>query len=248
MGHVGGMSSKLKQTETYLEEIQVSGFAVVPGILDEATAVKLIDQLERIPRSQSTKQRGQTYFGIRNLLTIAPCIADLANSSAIRSVVDPIAGAKARVVRGIFFDKTPEANWKVVWHQDLSIAVQQRKELAGFTCWSKKAGVTHVQPPTFVLENILALRIHLDAANELSGALKMIPSSHRNGRLDQDDIENLKREARPFVCSVEQGDVLAMRPLLLHSSSLSRTASHRRVIHLEFASIDLPGGLEWCLS
>lgn len=248
MGRANCMKPYARPIAMHREEIQARGFAVIPGVLDEGTVGSLIDQLNRIPRSHSTKQRGQSYFGIRNLLTVAPSVYELANSPCIRSIVDPIAGAQARVVRGIFFDKTPEANWKVAWHQDLSIAVQQKKELAGFKCWSNKAGVTHVQPPTFVLEKILAVRVHLDATNEHSGALKVIPNSHRNGRLGAVDIQKLKREGQAVVCSVEKGDVLAMRPLLLHSSSVSLNASHRRVIHLEFTSIELPGGLEWCLS
>lgn len=248
MGGANCMNSNARQIAKHAEEIQAQGFAVIPDVLDATTVARLIDQLKRIPRSHATKQRGQNYFGIRNLLTIAPYICELANSPCIRSIVDPIAGQQARVVRGIFFDKTPEANWKVAWHQDLSIAVRQKKELAGFKCWSVKAGVTHVQPPTFVLEKVLAVRVHLDAANEHSGALKVIPNSHRNGRLCSVAIQKLKREAQHSVCSVARGDVLAMRPLLLHSSSASVNASHRRVIHLEFSSIDLPGGLEWCLS
>ena len=172
----------------------------------------------------------------------------LVSSASIRSLVDPIAGPEARVVRGIFFDKTPEANWKVPWHQDLTIAVRRRKEVEGFTGWSMKAGITHVQPPSRVLNEVLALRIHLDPTNEDSGALKVIPGSHTRGRLSADDIQKIKREIEPVVCSAKQGDVLAMRPLLLHSSSVSSNASHRRVIHLEFCSLKLPGGLEWCLS
>ena len=137
---------------------------------------------------------------------------------------------------------------KVPWHQDLTIAVRQRKEVAGFNCWTLKAGINHVQPPAKVLQEVLALRLHLDATNEESGALKVIPGTHGRGRLTAEAIQQIRRETKPVVCAVKKGDVLAMRPLLLHSSSISNCASHRRVIHLEFCSVDLPGGLEWSLS
>src|SRR5258705_12415989 len=107
-----------------------------------------------------------------------------------------------------------------------------------------KAGVAHVQPPSRVLNEVLALRIHLDATNEDSGALKVIPGSHTRGRLTADDIQKMRQETKPVVCSAKRGDVLAMRPLLVHSSSVSSNASHRRVIHFEFCAVDLPGGLE----
>ena len=231
----------------YSEEVQAKGFATIPGVLDAGVVAGIIAELRNIPRSEATKQRGQSYFGIRNLLSIVPSLQYLESSASIRSLVDPIASSGARVVRGIFFDKTPEANWKVPWHQDLTIAVRQRKEVAGFTAWSMKAGITHVQPPSWILNEVLALRLHLDATTEEGGALKVIPGSHTRGRLSADDIQSVRRETKPVVCSVEKGDVLVMRPLLLHSSSVSNNSSHRRVIHLEFCSVKLPGGLEWCL-
>jgi len=238
----------LKMLNHYSEDIETKGFAIVPGVLDSRGVARIIEQLIQIPRSDSTRQRGQSYFGIRNLLSIVPALRDLPNSPSIRSLVDPIVGRHAQVVCGTFFDKTPEANWKVPWHQDLTIAVRQKKDVVGFNCWTLKAGITHVQPPANVLEKVLALRLHLDATNEESGALKVIPGSHKHGRLSADDIQKIRRESEPVVCSVETGDVLAMRPLLLHSSSVSSNASHRRVINLEFCSVDLPGGLEWRLS
>jgi len=229
----------------YTEEIESNGFAVIRNVLDPRVVAELVDQLARIPRSNATKQRGDSYFGIRNLLSIAPFVHDLSCSPGIQSIVEPLVGTNAQIVRGIFFDKTPEANWKVTWHQDLTIAVQNKREIAGFKCWTQKAGITHVQPPASVLEKMLALRLHLDDANKTTGALKVIPGSHKYGRLSATDIDRVRREKQPVVCSVESGGASAMRPLLLHSSSLSSAGLHRRVIHLEFSGGHLPGGLEW---
>jgi ectoine hydroxylase-related dioxygenase (phytanoyl-CoA dioxygenase family) len=230
------------------EEMEVKGFAVIPNVLDSATVAFFVDQLGRIPLSNAIKRRGQNYFGIRNLLNVVPAVRELAQSPEVATLVERMARKRARVVRGIFFDKTPEANWKVAWHQDLTISVRQKKELPGFRCWSQKAGITHVQPPAFVLEEVLALRFHLDDTEEESGVLRVIPGSHKHGRLSAVEIERIKRETRAVKCSVKKGDVLAMRPLLLHSSSSAKATSHRRVIHLEFSSMELPGGLEWYLS
>lgn len=229
----------------YIEEIESNGYAVIQNLLDPRMVAELVDQLARIPRSNATKQRGDSYFGIRNLLSIAPFVHELACSPSVKSIVGPVAGTEAQIVRGIFFDKTPEANWKVAWHQDLTIAVRNKREIAGFKCWTLKAGITHVQPPASVLEKMLALRLHLDDANEKTGALKVIPGSHKYGRLSSTDIERVRREKQPVLCSVKSGGALAMRPLLLHSSSVSSAGLHRRVIHLEFSSGNLPDGLEW---
>ena len=98
----------------------------------------------------------------RNLLERAPVVATLARSQAIRALVEPILGSNCFAVRGILFDKTPAANWKVPWQQDLSIAVKQRVEIEGYGPWSVKHGVTHVQPPVEVLEQMVTVRLSVD--------------------------------------------------------------------------------------
>lgn len=153
-------------------------------------------------------------------------------------------GADALLVRSLFFDKIAAANWNVPWHQDRTITVRSRIETAGFGPWTIKAGMPHVQPPDSVLEEMISLRIHLDDTDESSGALKVIPGSHRFGRLSPVRVKELT-ESPGIPCVAPRGSVLVMRPLLLHSSSSCAKPTHRRVVHLEFAGTVLPGGLEW---
>lgn len=226
-------------------EIESYGFAVVPDVLDSAAIGQLSSALKLIDNSESVRARVDVY-AIRNLLDLVPEVRTLADSSAIRGLVEPFLGEEAAPVRGVFFDKTIEANWKVAWHQDLSIAVQERIDVPGFGPWSIKAGVVHVQPPIEILEGMLALRIHLDACVELNGALRVIPKSHLQGRLNSGQIQSYRQKTNEVTCCVGSGGVLMMRPLLLHSSSAStRPECHRRVIHIEFAGRELPGGLRW---
>ena len=56
----------------YSEEILAKGFATILGVLGSDGVAQIIEQLKAVPRSDSTKQRGQSYFGIRNLLRIVP--------------------------------------------------------------------------------------------------------------------------------------------------------------------------------
>ena len=78
-----------------------------------------------------------------------------------------------------------------------------------------------------------------------NGALRVIPASHRLGRLSTDAIQRLRHQGTATVCPVTAGGALLMRPLFLHSSGRSRSEGHRRVIHIEYAGFDLPDGLEW---
>jgi len=243
-----GASANLQNMRHFLESINTDGFAIIPHVLDDHTIAQIGEAIDGLAKTNATKQRADSTFGIRNLLTLVPPIAELARSAAVRACVEPILGSSARAVRGIFFDKTPDTNWKVPWHQDLSIAVKERHEVDGFGPWSVKAGTQHVQPPVEVLENMLTVRLHLDEADEENGALRVIAGSHRHGRLSAGEIQQWRAEGSTVSCPVPRGGALIMRPLLLHASSVATKPAHRRVVHLEFAGCDLPGGLEWQIS
>ncbi len=182
--------------------------------------------------------------GMRNLLEI-PEIRILANAVEIRQLAEGVLSADAKPVRGILFDKTPDANWKVAWHQDLSIAVKRRVEVPGFGPWSIKAGVQHVQPPVEVLEQMVTVRLHLDDCDESNGPLRVLAGSHAAGVLSDDQIATWRRTTAPMSCLCPAGGAILMRPLLLHASSSATSPRHRRVIHIEYAAGDLPDGLEW---
>ncbi|WP_285518463.1 phytanoyl-CoA dioxygenase family protein, partial [Thermolongibacillus altinsuensis] len=81
--------------------------------------------------------------------------------------------------------------------------------------------------------------------DEKNGCLRVIPSSHKSGILAQNEIDLISKTEKPFSCAVNAGDALIMRPHLLHSSSKSVIPNHRRVVHIEFSSYQLPCNLSW---
>jgi len=228
----------------FSEKVIAKGFAIVPEVLDSPQVSHLIEALLGLAESDSVRTRGGT-FAVRSLLDMLPEVLQVANSAAIRNLVTPILGESAFPVRGILFDKTPGANWKVPWHQDVTIAVKSRVDVEGFGPWSTKAGVVHVQPPAQVLEEMLSVRIHLDPCAETNGALKVVHGSHRLGRLPESEAARIGAAGPVVVCTAGAGDALLMRPLLLHASSASETPNHRRVLHIDYASSGLVGGLRW---
>lgn len=182
---------------------------------------------------------------MRNLLANSECTRALALRPEVREIAECVLGAGCFATKATLFDKTPGANWKVAWHQDLTIAVDRRCDLPGFVPWSVKAGVVHVQPPVEILQSMLAVRVHLDECDPDNGPLRVLPGSHNSGRLEPDEIEQWKQHVGAVDCPVACGGILAFRPLLLHASSPAKRPGHRRVVHLEFAKDDLPPGLEW---
>jgi ectoine hydroxylase-related dioxygenase (phytanoyl-CoA dioxygenase family) len=232
--------------------VEQAGFAVVPGVLEEETIRRAVAALERAEsdaeiRAGARRRVGRLY-ALRNLLDAVPELRELIDGTRARALASRVLGARAFIVRGILFDKTAEANWKVAWHQDLSIAVRARRDAEGFGGWSEKAGVVHVQPPAEVLERMLSVRLHLDACDEENAPLKVVPGSHLRGRLSAEAIAHALESSTAVSCLVPRGGALLMRPLLLHASSASRAPEQRRrrrVVHLEFAAGELPAGLEW---
>lgn len=234
----------MTQADSYVNDLSDYGFAVLQHVLEREAVLTVLRELESVSVDHASQRAGKA-FGIRNLLHVVPATRELANSSACKSLVEPVLGSGARVVRGVYFDKHRDANWKVAWHQDLTIAVRERVEVDGYGPWSVKAGVHHVQPPVDVLRNMLTLRLHLDDADETNGALRVLPGTHRYGRLDAPQIEQHRQQRSAVVCSVKSGGAVLMRPLLLHSSTAAEAPRHRRVLHFEYASSALPGGLSW---
>jgi ectoine hydroxylase-related dioxygenase (phytanoyl-CoA dioxygenase family) len=226
------------------EQLETHGFAIVDRVVSAEEVAELAKAVNLLNESTSARKRG-AIFAIRNLLEECPEVGELAASARIRDLVEPFLGAHFFPVRGIFFDKIPNANWKVPWHQDLTIAVEEKVEVSGFGPWSIKADVLHVQPPQAVLEEMLTVRIHLDTCDRDNGALRVITGSHRHGRIPEHDMASVRAEGTECVCEVQAGGALMMRPLLLHASSPSTVPGHRRVIHLDLAAKPLPAGLRW---
>ncbi|AFE07716.1 hypothetical protein COCOR_07749 [Corallococcus coralloides DSM 2259] len=222
--------------------IEREGFAILPRGITPATADALLQALRPVKEEASTAQRRG---GVRNLLENVPAVRELARSGPVREAAGSILGPHCFAVRGLLFDKTPDANWKVIWHQDLTVAVRERRDVPGFGPWSEKAGVPCVQPPTSVLEDMVAVRVHLDDCGEDNGPVRVLAGSHREGRLSSSSIPDWLERSAPVDCLVPRCGLLVMRPLLLHASSPARVPAHRRVIHLEFAARPLSGGLEW---
>jgi ectoine hydroxylase-related dioxygenase (phytanoyl-CoA dioxygenase family) len=222
-----------------IEQFEREGFAMTPSLLSSDEIATLIELIE--VQASADAKRG----GIRDIMHRVPELRGIANHAAIRSIVEQVLGPNSFVVRSTLFDKTEAANWKVPWHQDLTIAVRSRRDTEGYGPWSIKEGISHVQPPTEVLARMVTVRIHLDPCPVTNGALRVLPGTHKLGRLNQNNIDSYIDEARTITCTAQPGEALVMRPLLLHASSPSAVPGHRRVIHFDFATGDLDNGLTW---
>ena len=221
--------------------IERDGYAIVPHAIAPEVIDKLAAAVGELSRPNVMRRRG----GLRNLFDQAPAVRTLVRHPDVRRWVCRVLGPDCFAVRAILFDKNETANWSVPWHQDLTIAVRERIDVPGFSSWSVKDRVVHVQPPAIVLQRMLAVRVHVDDCGAENGPLRVLPGSHRAGRLSEAEEAAWRDSAEPTECCVGCGGLLVMRPLLLHASSRISSSAPRRVIHLEYAADPLPGGLMW---
>jgi ectoine hydroxylase-related dioxygenase (phytanoyl-CoA dioxygenase family) len=223
--------------EVWLEQIAKGGFAILPEVFRNDEMATLLEAFteSNLPRTKA---------GIRHALNFGPVDA-IAHDPRLLTVVRSVLGENAIPFSATLFDKSPDANWLVVWHQDTALPLRHKKELAGWGPWSEKQGVIYAHAPASALEGILALRIHLDHSTSQNGPLRVLPGTHTLGVLSDDSIDATASKCRPSHCEVPRGGVLAMKPLLVHSSSKSRDDHPRRVLHIEYASSNfMADGLE----
>lgn len=145
-----------------------------------------------------------------------------------------VLGPGALPFRATLFDKSANSNWLVVWHQDTALPLREKREILGWGPWSVKEGVTYAHAPTLALEQILALRMHLDDSTEENGPLRVLPGTHTRGVLTDMELQDLDSRINSIDCTVSKGGVVAMRPLIAHASSKSQSAHPRRVLHIEY--------------
>lgn len=227
------------------EELKLRGFALVRQLASPETVAALTAAVDRELGGESAIKRSGAGYALRNLTMRVPEVGKFASSASITDLLAEVLSESAFLVRGILFDKNPQANWHVGWHQDTAIAVQRRIDVPGYSGWSIKDGIPHVQPPADVLNQMLTIRMHLDETGEDNGPLEVIPGSHAAGHLDDAGARSWVERNGAVCCTASAGDALLMRPLLLHSSRPARRPDRRRVVHLEFATGQLPGGLQW---
>jgi phytanoyl-CoA dioxygenase PhyH len=156
-----------------------------------------------------------------------------------------ILGAGARPVRAILFDKTADNNWAVPWHQDRTIAVRERRDCPGFGPWSVKDGVVHVEPPFDIIADMITIRAHLDDCADDNAPLLVVPGSHRLGRVAAGETAAIADAHGHAACLAVAGDLWIYATSVVHASERARIPQRRRVLQVDYASGDLPGGLQW---
>jgi len=177
-----------------------------------------------------------------------PLVISISTAMSARAgilVKDRLALERMRHVDAVLFDKTPNANWALGWHQDRTICVRQRIDVPGFGPWTIKGGMLHVEPPFALLARMITLRIHLDDVPATNAPLLIAPGSHRLGRIEIGQIASVVERSGTAACLAGAGDIWAYSTPIVHASDRAAEPMRRRVLQVDYSPDPLPGGLVW---
>jgi hypothetical protein len=204
--------------------LEVHGFSHVPSSIPRETLEVLRNTLFE-----------EVIAGERCLLD-HPAVREIAIKLKRELIESGHLPSTAVAIQAIAFDKTPATNWKVAWHQDLMFPFAKCVISDGFEIPSIKQGIDYARPPAGILGELLAARLHLDDCDSTNGPLRVSPGTHRLGILGTSDIPAQLADHGEITCVAKIGEVLLMRPLILHASSQATEPKHRRILHLVYHS------------
>jgi hypothetical protein len=214
-------------------------FATQGALLAKEALRACLAELERALGGLPRTEAGLRIYGLGQLRPL------LEIRGPIGSIAASVLGDHVQPVRAILFNKSPESNWSLTWHQDRTICVKERRDAPGFGPWAIKAGMQHVEPPFGLLERMVTLRVHLDDVPATNGPLLIAPGSHSLGRISVGEIDQIVRRCGTRACLAEAGDAWLYATPILHASDAPSNPASRRVLQVDYAAEALPHGLEW---
>lgn len=214
---------------------QRDGAELIPAAL----GVRDIASIEKTLVDHPVDRPGIRLVGLSGLTEL------LHDDTPLGAIASSFIARPALAVRAILFDKSPQSNWSLGWHQDRTIAVRKRVDVDGFGPWTIKSGIVHVTPPFSLLEAMVTLRLHLDDVEPDNAPLLIAPGSHRAGCLPETEIETVVEQYGTYACLAQRGDVWAYATPILHASESAKSPSRRRVLQIDYSADALPKPMQW---
>lgn len=121
--------------DTLGDEIEERGFAILPHVISPETIAEVSDEI-----SQPDPRRSRA--GVRHAMHLAS-VARIASSSELMALARNVLEPQAFPLRATIFDKSPDANWLVVRHQDTALPLRHRLDVPGWRPWSTKEGIPY---------------------------------------------------------------------------------------------------------
>src|SRR5688572_1007407 len=122
-------------------ELQINdkGYWIKGNLLSESECDHLIEALSDSPGHRSRA-------GVRHLMN-HPAVASIASDPRLLNMARLALGGEAVPYRATLFEKSINAKWLVVWHQDRALPLEASFESPAWGPWSRKAGITYAHAP-----------------------------------------------------------------------------------------------------
>ncbi|GGE96859.1 hypothetical protein [Flavobacterium limi] len=118
---------------SHLHEINSNGFTIINLVYTESEIEKLISIIENTTESNpenATFRKSQDLFAIRQFHKEVPESLDFIFNQNLKHIIEETFGEGYFITKSIYFDKPEKSNWFVAYHQDLTISVNKKIEIA----------------------------------------------------------------------------------------------------------------------
>ncbi len=228
-----------KLINTHILEQQ--GSHIVPKIYMDYEVAEIVNILTEVFAHQNLNENG-TYFSLNTMPELERKLFNPNLQQLLSNFDDQLILTSSK-----YYHQIPMANWFTTLHQNITIPVKEKMPVDGFSGWSKKEGITSVMAPIDLLRQSISIYIHLSPSNETNGALQILPGSHKK-ILNIQERNQIIENINPQIYSLEGGDIHIVKPLVLQAFSKVFETQSVHLLQLDFATIDLPGGLAWLAS
>src|SRR5205085_3794815 len=209
-------STATSETDKGVEEIRITGFTVVPGVLSKPELEIIRGKLDEIYKIQVTEIGGEDRLDemkdsniVRLLLAYDDYFLGVATNPAVLAIVERLLGDYYILVQqnGILILPRLE-NYQISWHRDLSYQ-------------------------HFVSTRPLAISalFCIDDFSEESGGTYVLPASHKVEAFPSQEF--LKRNQRGI--TARAGSVLVFDSMLFHRAGYNRATFTRRALNHVYA-------------
>ncbi|GAA3560413.1 phytanoyl-CoA dioxygenase family protein [Snuella lapsa] len=207
-------------------ELEENGYSILSDLYSDYEIKQILACIENTEQDGNSFMKTKDLFAIRQLIKNIPELTDLLFNTKLTQLLSELSESEYFLTKAIYFDKPNKSNWFVAYHQDLSISVDKKADLKNYLNWTIKQGQYGVQPPIEILQDTITIRIHLDKTDKNNGALKVIPKSHLKGIVRTNSKDwNIENE---FICEVEKGGAMLMKPLTLHASDRTTNGKKKK--------------------
>jgi ectoine hydroxylase-related dioxygenase (phytanoyl-CoA dioxygenase family) len=174
------------------------GYALLPGWLTDVAAARAAARA--VAAAPACPRENNTLLPLRwDDELVATLLAD---AERVQALADATDATDLRWISGYLSVKEPHTG-ALDWHQD-------------WWCWDHPASY---EPATAQV----ALLVYLSDTDERTGALRVLPGSHRG------------RPGRPMTLSLRAGDAVVLDYRLLHGTHPNHAATRRDAVLLSFA-------------